>query len=295
MKILRPEEILFLLIWSSGYIGAKIGVPFADTFTLLFYRYGLVLLAVAAIVSWRREWRAPDAASLSIGFMAHFLWLILVIKAIELGLNAGAAALLAAVQPMLTALLAPWVLGEKNSAYAWLGIALGFAGVCIFVSGDAVFGGVALWIYALPTLAMLCLTAVTLIERRGQIKTTNLPLMTSLFWQGAITFILIAPLAVWFECLTAAWGIELIFSVVWLALVVSVGSYGMMFYLIRTRPATRAAALQYFTPPVTMLIAFLIFGEKLNLLGMIGMAITFAGFYCLHRAEQNSPALRCAA
>ena len=117
MSLLRRDEILFLLVWSSGYIGAKYGLPLAGTFTLLCLRYLLVIAVVAAIVTIRREWRRPDFGTFLTGFLAHFVWLVAILRAFEFGISAGAAALIAAMQPALTALLAPMFLNERNS---WL-------------------------------------------------------------------------------------------------------------------------------------------------------------------------------
>ena len=91
-RIIGADELLFLLLWSSGYIGSKIGLPLSGTFTLLFFRYVIALLLVGPYVSLRSEWHWPDQRSLLIGFLGHFLWLIAVLKALEFGISAGSAA-----------------------------------------------------------------------------------------------------------------------------------------------------------------------------------------------------------
>ena len=289
-NFIRRDEAVFLLAWCSGYIGAKIGLPFTGTFTLLFYRYVLVVLIVAVFVTWKRQWVKPTAASLIIGFLGHFIWMSTVYKSLELGMSAGAAALIAAMQPALTALLAPALLGEANTKRQWLGIAIGFAGVCIFVSQDVVLGGVAAWIYLLPAAATASLTAVTLLERRGELSATTapIPIATSLFYQAAITAALLAPLAWWFEGFHAAWTQPVFaLSLLWLAVFPTLVAYGVMLHLIRTRDAARVSALQYFVPPVTMLLAYAAFGEELTLYGLLGLAVTAVGFYFLHRTAAD--------
>ena len=290
MTFLRRDETLFLLLWSSGYIGAKLGVPLAGTFTLLFWRYVLVLAVVALIVTWRGEWRRPDAGTFLTGFWTHFVWLVAVFKAFEYGIGAGAAALIAAMQPALTALLAPLVLGERNSALQWAGIGVGFAGVVIFIGADSSVTGAAPWVYALPMLATVSLTFITLWERwraagagLSSRARPEMPIFTALFWQGALTACLLLPFAHGIEGFAADWRAELVLAVVWLAVVVSVGAYGLMFRLIRTGTATRVSALQYFVPPVTMLIAWLVFGEALTLNGLAGLLVTSAGFWLMAR------------
>ena len=170
MSLLRRDKILFLLVWSSGYIGAKYGLPHAGTFTLLCLRYLLVIAVVAAIVTIRREWRRPDFGTFLTGFLAHFVWLVAILKAFEFGISAGAAALIAAMQPALTALLAPIFLNERNSWLQWAGIAVGFLGVVIFVGADRTATGAALGVYLLPLLASASLTFITIWERR---RTSN--------------------------------------------------------------------------------------------------------------------------
>ena len=294
MKFIRTDEILFLLFWCSGYIGAKIGIPLSGTFTILFYRYAIVLLIVAIIVAIKQQWRKPDSSVFVIGFFAHFVWLVVILKSFEYGMNAGAAALIAAMQPALTALIAPVILNEKNNARQWFGIFLGFIGVCVFVGSDATFSGTALWVYWLPCIATLSLTGITLLERRQNARSNNakheekMPIMTALFWQAAITLVLLAPLAFWFENFYADWSVEFVFAVVWLAIIVSTVAYAMMYQLIRTRAATRVSSLQYFVPPVTMFIAFLVFQEKLSGYGFLGLLITSIGFYFLHQSASSS-------
>ena len=281
MAVIKKDEVLFLFLWCSGYIGAKIGVPLSGTFSLLFFRYLIVLVVVGVYVTIKNEWQRPNRDSFVIGFFAHFIWLVMILKSLEYGMNAGSAALIAAMQPILTALVSPGLLGEKNSPMQWFGIFAGFAGVIVFVSGDNLFTGTPLWVYVLPAIATCSLTLITVWERKYSENTAApIPVMTSLFWQGLITLVLLAPLAFYLEKFHADWSGEFVFSVIWLAVVVSVLAYGMMFYLIRTRDATRVSALQYFVPATTMVVAWLVFGEKLSLIGFVGLLITSFGF-CL--------------
>jgi drug/metabolite transporter (DMT)-like permease len=254
---------------------------------LLFFRYVIAVLLVGAYVSMRSEWHWPDQRSFLIGFLGHFLWLVAVLKALEFGISAGSAALIAAMQPVLTALIAPYLLAERNHLYQWLGVLAGFVGVAVFVWGDAKFSGTPLVIYLLPSIATISLTAITIIERRGAAcMAPMLPIMTSLFWQLLVTLICLAPLAYWVEGFAADWTLPFVFSIVWLGVVVSILSFFLMLHLIRTRNAARVSSLQYFVPPVTMLIAWPVFGEALSLLGFMGLFITAGGFFLIHRGEQ---------
>jgi drug/metabolite transporter (DMT)-like permease len=186
-RIIGADELLFLLVWSSGYIGSKIGLPLSGTFTLWFFPYVIAVLLVGAYVSSRSEWHWPDQRSLLIGFLGHFLWLIAVLKALEFSISAGSAALISAMQPVLTALIAP---------------------------------------YLLTSIATISLTAITIIERRGAARMTPmLPIVTSLFWRLLVTLICLAPLAYWIEGFAAEWTLPFVFSIAWLGVVVSILSF----------------------------------------------------------------------
>lgn len=286
LNFIKAGEILFLFLWSSGYIGAKIGIPLSGTFTILFFRYAIVVVITFLYVSYKREWSAPNKNIFFSGFLAHFFWLTVILKSFEYGMNAGSAALIAALQPILTAVFAAKILNEKTNKTQWLGIFIGFLGVLVFVSGDTLFGNVHLWVYLLPLLAALSLTLVTILERKRKKLNQSLPIMTTLFWQSLLTLILLSPLAYFAEDFHAVWGFAFLFSVSWLALVVSIAAYAMMYFLIRTRNTTRVSALQYFVPPTTMFIAYLVFGESLTLLGIFGLLISSLGFYIFFRGEK---------
>ena len=138
-------------------------------------------------------------------------------------------------------------------------------------------------------LATASLTFITLWERwrsagagPSSKARPEMPIFTALFWQGVLTACLLLPFAHGIEGFAADWRAELVLAVVWLA-VVSVGAYGLMFRLIRTRAATRVSALQYFVPPVTMLIAWPVFGEALTINGLAGLLVTSAVFWLMAR------------
>ena len=279
-----PLESLFLVLWSSGYIGAKLGVPLAGTFTLLLYRYLIVLALAGLYITYAKQWRRPDKHSLIIGFFGHFLWLSAVLLAFENGINAGIAALLAALQPLITIAFAPSAIQGKLSPMQWSGVAMGFLGVLMVVGDNISITHIEWWVYLLPLLATACLSFITIIERVGTVSESDqAPIMTSLFWQGAITAALLLPLAWYFEGFYVQWNQTFVFSVVWLAVVVSIGSYALMIYLIRNRTSSRVSALQYFVPPVTMAIAFIVFGETFSFWGVCGFLVSFAGFMLMNK------------
>lgn len=175
-----------------------------------------------------------------------------------------------------------FLLGETNDRLRWCGIGVGFAGVLVFVAGNIQLSGAPLWVYGLSLLATMCLTFVTVWGRRAsKADRRNIPVMTAFFWHALLATICLALLVLWFEDFTSMWGGQLVFVTILLAIPVSVGAYDLMFHLIRTREATRISALQHFVPPVTMVIAWAVFGEALAGLGILGLLITSFGFYLM--------------
>ena len=121
-RIIGADGLLFLLLWSSGYIGFKIGVPLWGTLRLLVFRCVIAVLLVVIYASLRSGWYWHDQPSSLIGFLEHFLRLIAFLKAVGFGISAGSAALIAAMQPILAPLIAPYLLAERNHLYQWLGV-----------------------------------------------------------------------------------------------------------------------------------------------------------------------------
>jgi drug/metabolite transporter (DMT)-like permease len=139
----------------------------------------------------------------------------------------------------------------------------------------------------MPSIATISLMTINIIERRSAAcMTPMLPIMTSLFWKLLVTLICLAPLAYWVEGVAADWTLLFVFSIVWFGVVMSILSFFLMLHLIRTRDAARVSSLQYFVPPVTMLIAWPVFGEALSLPGFVGLFITASGFFLIHRGER---------
>ena len=179
--------------------------------------------------------------------LGTFCLAVAILKALEFGIGAGAAALIAAMQPAFTALLAPLFLNERNSILQWVGVGVGFAGMAIFIDADSGASRAALWFYALPVLATASLTFVTVWERRraaieleiaantSSPSSPNMPIFTPLFWQGPLTILLLLPLAQQFENFAADWRVELFLGVIWLAVIASVGAYGCFSLSVHAR------------------------------------------------------------
>lgn len=277
--ISRFAPLLFVLLWATGFIGAKLGLPHAEPLTFLLIRYLLVLglmglLAIAMRAPWPRDARHWFHIGVS-GLLVHGIYLGGVYVAIAKGLPAGVASLVVGIQPLLTAVGAGWLLHEAVLARQWFGLVLGFVGVALVVSGKlgAGFGLDALW----PVLAALAgITVGTLYQKR---------FCGAFDWRtGAIaqflpTMLLTAVVAALTEDFRVTWTGEFIFAMAWLVLVLSVGAISLLNWLIRHGSAVNIASLFYLVPPCTALMAWGLFDERLAGMALLGMALAVWGVY----------------
>ena len=282
----RFYPFLFVFLWSTGFIGAKYGLPYAEPLSFLLTRYGLVigLMAVIALVT-RAPWPKEPMQWLHIGvsgLLVHAVYLGGVFVAIKHGLPAGVTALVVGMQPLLTAFGAGWLLGEKVDGRQWAGLGLGFVGVAMVVSGK--FGeAAALGPMLIPALiALLGITVGTLYQKRFCAK---FDLRSGSVIQFVPTAIITAVAVALFEDFRIEWTGNFVFALGWLVLVLSIGAISLLNLLIRSGSAVNVASLFYLTPISTALVAFFIFGEKLTLTATFGMLLAVNGVYLVARAK----------
>ncbi len=283
-------ELLFVFLWNSGFIGAEYGLPYAGPWTLLFWRYAALsgLLALWLFATGRFIWpgRRMLARTAFVGILAHGVWLSCVLVALDMGVAAGIVALVTALQPLLTGTLSGVVLGERTDARQWLGLVLGFGGVVIAVSARLSQNATTPTIgYLLPFGSVVGITVASLMQRRwAQHDTTvSLPLDTTLFYQGAATALALLVPAWWLEGFDTKWVAPFIGTMAWLIVAVSLGAYWAMWRLLARQKATRVASLFYLSPPVTMLMAWLAFGDQLILTDVLGLVVAGVGVMLVYR------------
>ncbi len=276
---IRAAPLLFVVLWSTGFIGAKYGLPHAEPLSFLLVRYLLVvslmtLVALATRAPWPKDGRQWFHIGVA-GLLVHAIYLGGVFVAISKGLPAGVTSLVVGIQPLLTAVGAGWLLNETVLKRQWAGLVLGFVGVTMVVSGKMGSGFEldALW----PALAALAgITAGTLYQKR---------FCPSFDWRtGAIAQFL--PTAIATGVVVAIsdnfhvdWVPDFIFALAWLVLVLSLGAISLLNMLIRRGTAVNLASLFYLVPPCTALIAWFLFDEKLAGMALVGMALAVWGVY----------------
>ena len=291
---MRPSQlaiatapVLFVVLWSTGFIGARYGLPYIEPLTFLARRMVFVVLIMAAIAIAARA-RLPDATemrhALVAGSLVHGLNLGGVFTAISQGVPAGISALIPGLQPILTSTIANRFLGETVTRIQWLGLAFGLIGVALVLHDrNIVLAGSTLgWIASF--LSLIGIAVGTLYQKRfcGDIdwRTGNL-----VQYVGAAALFTLGAFA--FETREFHWTGELIFAIAWLVLVLSIAAVGLMYWLIRRSPATGFASLFYLVPGVTALFAFLLFGERLDVASIAGMVVCAGGVVLANRGMAN--------
>lgn len=279
----RLFPLLFVFLWSTGFIGAKYGLPYAEPLTFLLLRYSalvvlLALLALAGRARWpaeARQWLHLGAA----GLLIHALYLGGVFVAISQGLPAGVVSLLVGLQPLLTAVFAGVIVGERVSGRQWLGLSLGLTGAILILSGR-LSGGFG-WAGVLPALlALLGITFGTLYQKRF---CPHFDWRSGATIQFGAAWLVTLPLAFLNETLQVQWTGEFVFALGWLVLVLSVGAIGLLNHLIRAGTSVNVASLFYLVPPSTAIIAWRIFGETLTWVQLAGLAVAVVGVALVRR------------
>jgi len=279
---------LFVLLWSTGFIGARYGLPYIEPLTFLAVRMAFVVLIMAALAKIADVQR-PDAAevghSLVAGSLVHGLYLGGVFTAISQGVPAGISALIPGLQPIVTATIANRFMGERVTPVQWIGLALGLVGVLLVLHDRSIVvaGSVLGWVASF--LSLIGITLGTLYQKRycGRIdwRAGNL-----IQYIGAAVLFTLGAFA--FETREIRWSGELIFAMAWLVLVLSIAAVGLMYWLIRRSAATGFASLFYLVPAVTAFFAFILFGERLDALSILGMVICAGGVVLTNRGAAKA-------
>jgi drug/metabolite transporter (DMT)-like permease len=283
--------VAFVLLWSTGFIGARYGLPYIEPMTFLGVRM-LCVLAIMLFIAFVSGARWPNTReaghSLVVGSMVHFLYLGGVFVAISQGVPAGISALFPGLQPILTSTIANRFMGETVTRQQWFGLVLGLFGVVLVLHDRSiVLAGTPLG-WAASVVSLLGITLGTLYQKRfcGRIdwRTGNTVQYAGagvLFWLAAFAF----------ETRIIHWSGELVFAIAWLVLVLSIAGVALMYWLIRRSAATGFASLFYLVPAVTALMAYVLFGERLDRVSVLGMVVCAVGVVLANRrAAKPAPA-----
>lgn len=287
---IAAAPVLFVLLWSTGFVGARYGLPYIEPMTFLAVRMVLVVMvlgAIAVIGGALVPSRTEIGHSLVAGFMVHCLYLGGVFIAISQGVPAGVSALIPGLQPILTSTIANRFMGEKVAPLQWFGLALGLAGVALVLHDRSLIASGSAFGWVASVVSLFGITLGALYQKRycGKIdwRAGNLV-------QYAGATVVFAGAAFVFETRVIDWNVELIFALAWLVLVLSIAAVGLMYWLIRRSAATGFASLFYLVPAVTALMAYVLFDEKLDALSVAGMVVCAVGVLLVNRGARVTPA-----
>ncbi|NOV24118.1 DMT family transporter [Cupriavidus necator] len=275
---------LFVLIWSTGFIVAKYGMPYAEPMTFLFLRFAGVLVLMVPFVLLARvplprlagstatDWRAVGHIAVA-GLLLQAGYLGGVWAAIKLGMPAGVSALIVGMQPILTALIATRM-GERIGARQWLGLLLGIAGVALVVANKLGASGLTPASLALAGGALFSITVGTVYQRHF---CPVFDLRMGSVIQFAAAALACVPFMFLFETRVVQWTPAMLAALAWSVVALSIGAISLLFLLIRQGAATRVSSLMYLTPPTTAVMAWLLFGERFPPLAAGGMVLAALG------------------
>lgn len=279
MSATRLVPPLFVLLWATGFIGARYAMPWAEPFTFLATRFliAFALLAIVVVV-WRSRKTTLAGAlhAMLAGVLMHGVYLGGVFWAIHRGMPSGISALIVGLQPLITALMAAPILGEKVLPKHWLGLGLGFIGVVVVLwpKFASIGGGITPATLAAALVSVAGMSLGTILQKRFGDRTD--PVSSTMYqYLGAAPLMIAGSLL--FETQAVIINGELIFAMAWLVLVLSIGAIFLLLYMIRRGEMSKVASLFYLVPAVTAIIAWMLFGESLTPLQIAGMALTTVG------------------
>lgn len=277
----RTMPWLFVVIWATGFVVARLAMPHAPPFKFLGGRFALSALCYAVWIALvRAAWPKGRAQWLHLAATGVFMqagYLGGVWSAISAGLGAGTTALIVGLQPVLTAL---WLTSRTREAHApsvtarqWLGLVLGFAGIGLVVWRKLGVGEVTSTNLALATVALLSITIGTLYQKRFvapcDVRSANAVQMLA-------GFAICLPLGL-LETEPLVWHVDLVVAMAWSVVVLTLGGSSLLYLLIQRGEATAVTSLLYLVPPCTALMAWLLFDESLTILMIAGVVLTVAG------------------
>ncbi len=287
LSLRHVAPILFVLLWSTGFIGAKYALPFAEPFTLLFYRFLaslIVLIPIIPLLSLKWPEKHQWFGLLITGLLIHGGYLSGVFYAIDTGMSPALCALLVGLQPLLTTAVTPWIFGRAVSRLNWMGILLGAIGITIILlpSIDDVSQSPDAWIAA--CIALLSITSGAIYQNKYCAKA---PLVSGAAVQYMSAVVLFGFGAWYFETGAIQITHQFLFAMAWLILGLSIGAILLLMYLIKRNESHQVASLFYLVPAITTIEAYYLFNDQLSAAQIFGMLLTTIAVYLATKKMKN--------
>ncbi len=295
-KLERYAPVLFVFLWSTGFVGAKYIVPYAEPFTFLTIRYFLAALILFAIAyAFKQPLKLNKEqfkASFAVGILLHVIYIGGVFYAVSLGVSAGISAVIVSIQPVLVSLLAVPLLGERLRWVQVVGLFLGVAGIALLLLPKVFQGDYT----ASTSIAGIIICVIALLGTSGGYLVQKklggeIPFLSGTGAQYAISAIAFAILSVATEDQIIQWVPEFFFGLAWIVFMLSIASIVLLYGMLRTGSASKVSSLYYLVPPVAAIQAYFLFDEVIGLVGIIGMAFAGLGVVLVMRqAVEKTPA-----
>lgn len=283
MKALtRLAPVIFVLLWSTGFVGAKYILPYSEPFVFLTIRYALAMTTLLIVARVMKEplkiSRAQVIQSIKVGVFLQVVYIGGVFYAISLGVSAGVTSVLVSIQPILVSVLAVKFLNEKLGTRKIFGLILGFTGVLLLLlpklfQGVFAFGYSGLGIVS-GVLALLGTTTGYLLQKKGG---SDIPFLPGTAVQFATATVLFALASTLFEEWKITTSFQFFLALSWIVFALSIGSIFLLFYLLKNDSASSVSSLYYLVPPLTAIQAYLFFRERITWIGLLGMGLAAIG------------------
>jgi drug/metabolite transporter (DMT)-like permease len=276
--VLKIAPALFVVLWSSAFVGAKFGLPYTEPLAFMSLRFVSVtavflLLSILFNASWPKSWREAGHIAF-VGLLIQALYLSGTFIALDRGASVGVVALILGLQPILTVLIVSALPGGRVSLIQWLGIILGFGGLILVLWPKLDIGEVDATALIVVTLGVCFITVGTLYQRRF---CSGMDMLSGNVIQAAVAASVTGFGAWVFEDMRVDWDLRFIGALAWMVVVVSLGAHTLLLLMLRQSQATKVASLFYLTPPTAAIMAYFMFDERLTILALAGMAVTVFG------------------
>ena len=279
----RSAPAVFVVLWSTGFIGTKYVLAGAEPFTYLTVRMAVVVVIMGVVVALTRPaWpdRRGVAHSIVAGLLVQGLYLAATALAVVHAVPVGLSALIPGLQPILTSTLANRWLGERVTPLQWGGLALGLLGVFLIMANRPITGDAG-WGWLASGLSLVAITLGTLSQKK---------FCSHIDWRSGsliqqVSALLMFGLSAWLlETRAIDWSLQFVLALGWLSVVLSIGTVGLLYWLLRRQASSQVASLFYLVPGVTALMAWLLFGETLDAVAIAGMVACAAAVLLVNRA-----------
>lgn len=284
----RYAPALFVFLWSTGFVGAKFIVPYAEPFTFLTIRYfsaALILFLIAAAFKQPLKLTKEQfKASFAVGMLLHVIYIGGVFYAVSLGVSAGISAVIVSIQPVLVSLLAVPLLGERLRWVQVVGLCLGVAGIALLLLPKVFQGDYT----ATTSLTGIFICVIALLGTSGGYLVQKklggeIPFLSGTGAQYAISAIAFAILSFATEDQIIQWVPQFFFGLTWIVLMLSIASIVLLYGMLRTGSASKVSSLYYLVPPTAAIQAYFLFDEVIAPVGIIGMALAGLGVVLVMR------------